>query len=1636
MINFVYGPSPVKIEKFWTDFKEVVTTKSLPMQYEEDNTKYYLYAIDGDVLYLCFVYKNALPTPPPTGYTQAQSDLDKTNFVNKYKSKAGILPNTPPTTITGDVNLNASGLAQESTLQSIKDRLPLALGPQSQGTSLSVVLASGSTPLAVAGNLTASPPSVGPTNSSIPTQADLIGAKDSTGKLQPLNVADDGTLKVSGSFTTTLSSIYSDGWTAAGTTYVNVSGVRTTNGNFVAAKSDNSGNQIVVGLGILGSPGGGVLTVQGDPTGRPIPVSIPSVTSANNTAAPTSSLLMAGKTTGGNSVPLAVDSSGNLSVSVSATGLDNSSVGATNFTVPAKATLIGGYNATANKMYGVAVNASGQLVITGTGTSGEVVVSGSTLAQHADMTAISAVLPTARGPQAQANSLSVCFATGASPLSVTFSNASMVVTQTDQTQLKSTVYQTDQTQLKSTVYQTDPTQLKVTANIGSISGSGIATETTLSAINTKLPPLGQTDSAHSIPVVLATGQSLTVNGTINASSPAVGVIASQTPPTSASFGGALAPNGTLVGVKADVSGNQVVIGAGTAGFPNAGVVTVQGVSGGKELPVVIGSTSTVTVVQPIQASLKATVYGSGTAVNGGITETGVLTIQGNPGGVAVPISGNITANNESVGTNVHIIPTSSTLIAGSNAGTLTPISVDSSGKVNITGSITANPANVANRSADVTIMPSGLIGANNGGILIPVSADSNGNQVIVGAGTAGSLSGGVLTVQGDPSGKPIPVSTTQLPTTIGQAAAAQSLSVVYASGSTLPVSVTFPGSTVVTQGTATNLKSSVEQTTQGLLNATVFQPNQANLLATVYQGTAANLKATVIGGDTAGTISTNVVTIQGNASGVPVPVSGTINANVTFPASLPVTQGTATNLKSSVEQTNQGLLNATVYQTDQTALKATVYQGTAANLKATVIGGDTAGTISTNVVTIQGNASGVPVPVSGSITANNNSVSTTGNPAPGSATLIGGTNGTNLIGIKVDSSGVVSTTNATIVGSNDTLTIATQKYNLIAGVTSLTAPSISSPIVVDNTGAVKVSGTISANNDSVKTITTPLTLTGGSPNSSATLIGGYVSSGALAGQLQPLSLDSGRSLVTTNYTISDDGTVVASLITDKYKASVIGGIWDNSGSKTVKALSVDSNGKLNIVGSITANNDSVKAIAASLTLTGGSPNSSATLIGGSKSGFLQPLLLDGSGYLQTTNTSLNVDGFSLPTTPLSIGTTVIGGVYNNVVAGTKTLKALNVDSSGNLNVVGTITANNNSVSTTGNPAPGSATLIGGTNGTNLIGIKVDSSGVVSTTNATIVGSNDAIATQKYNLLAGVSTLTAGVPSGFTNAVVVDNTGAMKISGSVTANNDSVGSFGLSASIQSKATLICGSDGSHPYTIKTANDGSVYVINDSVKIDGATPTSYTVMAGTYNSKVKPLALNIDGTLTANNASVISTASNPISTSNYGTLIGGITGGTTFKLLNLDSSGNVTVNQGTGWSFNPTYFKAAATPVGASFSGGLTSSTTTPTSLDATTIIGNVQIAGIADKGVFGYARAVVGPLASANTVANYRSGCTGPTSNAQFAQGIMSVAGGSVSFKTQDNPSAVTMPLVAGVIYPIMVTEVTNLNSTADVFLFI
>jgi hypothetical protein len=130
---------------------------------------------------------------------------------------------------------------------------------------------------------------------------------------------------------------------------------------------------------------------------------------------------------------------------------------------------------------------------------------------------------------------------------------------------------------------------------------------------------------------LATGsQTSSVSGT----NPAAGATGSSVP-ADASYTG-LNNGGNLIGWIADSSGRGIVAGAGTAGTPAGGVLSIQGVSGGQS----------VIVSQATASSLNVTAVGAGSA---GTPNAGVQTIQGITGMTPVITTGAGTAGTPSAG---------------------------------------------------------------------------------------------------------------------------------------------------------------------------------------------------------------------------------------------------------------------------------------------------------------------------------------------------------------------------------------------------------------------------------------------------------------------------------------------------------------------------------------------------------------------------------------------------------------------------------------------------------------------------------------------------------------------------------------------------------------------------------------------------------------------------------------------------------------------------------------------------------------------------------------------------------------------------------------------------------------------------
>lgn len=245
----------------------------------------------------------------------------------------------------------------------------------------------------------------------------------------------------------------------------------------------------------------------------------------------------------------------------------------------------------------------------------------------------------------------------------------------------------------------------------------------------------------------------------------------------------------------------------------------------------------------------ATVQGEGTP---GVPTGGLLTIQGDPSGTPVPVSGTLTATNPSVGVTGAAVPADATYVGMTVAGTLTGLQGTGNG-LKVDGSAAIQPV-------------SGTVTANQG----------SPPWTVIGTGTPGSPSAGVLSVQGevgmiavkvDGSGVTQPVSAVSLPLPTGASTAAKQPAL----------------------GTAGTASADVI-TVQGITSMTALKVDGSGSTQPVSGTVTANQGGapwTVTGTGTAGTAAAGVVTVQGIASmtalkvdgsAVTQPVSGTVSA--------------------------------------------------------------------------------------------------------------------------------------------------------------------------------------------------------------------------------------------------------------------------------------------------------------------------------------------------------------------------------------------------------------------------------------------------------------------------------------------------------------------------------------------------------------------------------------------------------------------------------------------------------------------------------------------------------------------------------------------------------------------------------------
>lgn len=104
-MSISFGNAFITVLQSWTVFKTTVAAKAMAIQYDDDGSRYNIFAVDAPIVYLVTLNKGTLPDIP--GVDQAQNDADKSDFETNYKTISN-KPLDMATTISG--SLTGSGL--------------------------------------------------------------------------------------------------------------------------------------------------------------------------------------------------------------------------------------------------------------------------------------------------------------------------------------------------------------------------------------------------------------------------------------------------------------------------------------------------------------------------------------------------------------------------------------------------------------------------------------------------------------------------------------------------------------------------------------------------------------------------------------------------------------------------------------------------------------------------------------------------------------------------------------------------------------------------------------------------------------------------------------------------------------------------------------------------------------------------------------------------------------------------------------------------------------------------------------------------------------------------------------------------------------------------------------------------------------------------------------------------------------------------------------------------------------------------------------------------------------------------------------------------------------------------------------
>ena len=760
----------------------------------------------------------------------------------------------------------------------------------------------------------------------------------------------------------------------------------------------------------------------------------------------------------------------------------------------------------------------------------------------------------------------------------------------------------------------------------------------------------------------------------------------------------------------------------------------------------------------VDSTGRTLIVGAGTA---GTPTGGVISIQGVSGGFAIPISGTVTASNASIGLTGSAIPASATLIGASDGTNLIALKIkdasapaaasdpslvvalspnspvpagsnvigavtQSGGPWSVSGTVTVQQSTPSNLQGEVGGLaaagsaPVGnpvQIGGWDGTDIRTLSTDASGHAIIVGDGTAGTPAGGVVSIQGVSGGTVVPISG----------------------------SVTASGTVTANQGTANTTANSWPTTiTDGTHGpaavkaaSTAAAAADPSLVVAISPNSPLPAGASVIGAVTQSGTWTTTVT-QATASNLLAQVGGlgaAGSALVGNPVQIGGSDGTDTRALLTDSSGRQNVVGAVASGSAVAGNPVLIggSDGTDARTISTdasghviVVGDGTAGTPAGGVVSIQGVSGGTVVPISGSVTAsgtvtaNQGTANSLANAWP--MEITDATHGP--VAVKAASTAAAAADPSLVVAlsPNSPLPAGAAVIGAVtqSGTWTVTATSATASNFLAEVGGLAAAGSAPVGN--------PIQIGGSDGTDIRTLltdssgrqevVGAAASGGAVAGN--PVLV--GGSDGTDARTLATDVSGHAIIVGDGTAGTPAGGIVSIQGVSGGTAVPIS--GSVTASGTVTANQGTANTVANSwpTEITDGTHGPAAVKAASTAAAAADPSLV----------VALS------PNSPIPSGANVIGAVTQS---GTWTVTATSATASNFLAEVGGLGA-------AGSALVGNPVQIGGSDGTDTRTILTDASGRPSVVGAAANGS----------AVAGNPVLVAGSDGTDVRTIATSNTG--------------------------------------------------------------------------------------------------------------------------------------------------------------------------------------------------------------------------------------------------------------------------------------